>query len=159
MKSEPQNEHRWLDRLVGEWTVKAEMPPEAGDVSGPPWTERVRSLDGLWVVCEAHGEMPGGDAATTLMTLGYDPAKGRYVGTFVGSMMTHMWVYEGTLDAAGNALTLDCEGPDFAEAGRTARYQDIITFTGDDSRTLTSRMLGADGEWRQVMFAEYRRNT
>ena len=45
------------------------------------------------------------------MTLGYDPVQKRFVGTFIGSMMTHMWIYNGTLDAAGKVLTLDTEGP------------------------------------------------
>jgi hypothetical protein len=33
----------------------------------------------------------------------------RFVGTFVGSTMTHLWVNEGVLEAAGRALTLDTE--------------------------------------------------
>lgn len=52
-------------------------------------------------MCEGLGEMPGGGIATTMMTLGYDPARKWFVGTFIGSMMTHMWVYAGTV------LTLD----------------------------------------------------
>ena len=34
-----------------------------------------------------------------IMTLGYDPQKKRFVGTLIGSMMTHLWVYDGALDA------------------------------------------------------------
>ena len=33
-------------------------------------------------------------------TLGYDPAKKKYVGTFIASVMTHLWIYSGSLDAA-----------------------------------------------------------
>ena len=61
--------------------------------------------------------MPGGGPATTLMTLGYDPEKKRFVGTWIGSMMTHLWIYDGALDAAGKVLTLDAEGPSFAGDG------------------------------------------
>ena len=86
-----------------------------------PWTERVRSLHGLCVVAE--GEMPGGGAATSIMTLGYDRRCHRYVGTWVGSMMTHLWDYEAKL----------------------AGYQDIITIQDDDHRTLTARVQTADG--------------
>ena len=152
MKVDPQQEHRWLEQLLGEWTVTADMAPD-----GDPWVERVRSLDGLWVVAEASGEMPGGGAATTIMTLGYDPRRQCYVGSWVGSMMTHMWVYEGHLDDSGKVLTLDCEGEDYEQPGRTARYQDIITLKGTDHRLLTARMQAADGSWKQVMQAEYRR--
>jgi hypothetical protein len=92
-----------------------------------------------------------------LITLGYDPAKNRFVGTFVGSMMTNLWVYEGELDAAGKVLTLNAEGPNFADATKTARYQDIIEIDSDDHRMLHSQVLGDDGRWTRFMTAHYRR--
>lgn len=157
MTAEPQQEHQWLQRMVGEWTSEAVATMEPGQ---PPATvkgsEAIRSLGGLWVMAEGQGEMPGGGAMTSMMTLGYDPRTGRYVGTFIASMMTHLWVYEGALDDAGRVLTLDTQGPDFASGGKTmARYQDAITFESNDHRVLTSRMLGDDGQWRQIMTAHY----
>jgi hypothetical protein len=103
--------------------------------------------------------MPGGGPATTVMTLGYDPQKKRYVGTWIGSMMTHLWVYDGELDAAGNALTLNSEGPSMAPGseGKMVKYRDVIEFKSDDHRVLTSHALGEDGEWSQFMTAHYRR--
>jgi hypothetical protein len=91
------------------------------------------------------------------MTLGFDPAKGRFVGSWAGSMMTHFWVYEGSLDASGQVLTLDCEGPDYETPGRMAPYQDIIELKGDDRRILRARTHGADGAWKDLMTVEYRR--
>ena len=150
---EPTDDHRWLHRLVGDWTVTSDMMPE-GDHE---WTEHVRSLGDLWIMAEGSGEMPGGGKATTVMTLGYDLRRACFVGIWVGTMMTHMWVYEGQLDEARNELTLNCEGEDFEAPGRMARYQDVITFKGDDHRLLTARMQAADGTWKQIMQAEYRR--
>jgi hypothetical protein len=91
------------------------------------------------------------------MTLGYDPVKKRYVGTFIGSMMTHMWVYDGQLDAAGKVLTLDTEGPSFTAEGKMARYKDVIELKDDNHRTLSSSFLGDDGQWHHFMTANYRR--
>lgn len=157
MKVAPQLEHEWLHKLVGEWTYEIECMMRPGK---PPeksfGAERVRSIGGLWVVAEGQGEMPGGGPATTMMTLGYDPQKKRYVGSFIASMMTNQWAYEGALDAAGKVLTLDTEGPSFAGEGKTAKYQDVITLDSDH-RTLTSRVLGEDGTWQQFMMARYRR--
>jgi hypothetical protein len=158
MQTEPQKEHRWLQQLVGEWTYEAEATMEPGK---PPekstGTESVRSLGGLWILAEGQGEMPGCGAATMIMTLGYDSQKQRYVGTWIGSMMTHLWVYDGALDAAERVLTLEAEGPSMAAEGKMAKYKDVIELKGDDHRVLSSHMLGDDGQWHQFMTANYRR--
>lgn len=60
-------------------------------------------------------------------------------------MMTHMWIYDGALDASGKVLTLDTEGPSFAGDGKLARYQDIIEIVSADERRLSSRVLRDDG--------------
>jgi hypothetical protein len=160
MKIEPQKEHEWLHRLVGEWTCEAEATMEPGK---PPekssGTESVRLLGGLWILAEGQGEMPGGGHATMMMTLGYDPQRKRYVGTWIGSMMTHLWVYDGSLDAAEKVLTLDAEGPSMAGDGTMAQYRDVIEFKSADHRVLTSHLRGNDGAWRSFMTAHYRRRT
>ena len=120
-------------------------------------TESVRSIGGLWTLGEGRGEMPGGGTATTIMTLGYDPAKKKFVGSFIGSMMYQIWIYEGELDASGKILTMDTEGPDFAAGGKTTKYQDKVEFKSDDHRTLSSFMLKDDGSWSGFMTAHYRR--
>lgn len=99
--------------------------------------------------------MPGGGIAKSIMTLGYDPAKNRFVGTFVSSLMAQLWLYSGTLDSAEKVLTLDTEGPSFT-AGGMAKYQDIIEFVSDDHRILRSQVL-RDGSWVEFMTAHYRR--
>ena len=155
---EPQAEHKWLQRLVGEWTFESEcnMGPDQ-----PPMKhggrETVRSLGGLWTIGEGDGETPDGNTFKTIMTLGYDPQQKRFVGTFIASVMTHLWPYNGSLDASGKVLTLDSEGPSFAGDGTMAKYQDIIEFIDDDYRTLASQMQGPDGKWMPFMKAHYRR--
>src|ERR687892_1559286 len=160
MQTEPQNEHQCLQQLVGDWTYEAEATMEPGQ---PPskfeGSERVRALGGLWILAEGQGEMPGCGAATTVLTLGYDPQKQRYVGTWIGSMMTHLWVYNGALDAAGRVLTLEAEGPSMAGDGTMAAYRDVIELTDDDQRVLTAHVLGDDGTWQQFMTSHYRRTT
>lgn len=153
-----QQEHQWLQKLVGEWTCKIEAktggdrPPEKST-----GIENVRSLGGLWVVAEGQGEMPGCGAATTMMTIGYDPQKQRYIGSWVGSMMTYLWLYDGELDASKNILTLNSEGPSMADDGKMAKYKDVIEFKSDNHRVMTSHVLGDDGKWHQFMTANYQR--
>jgi hypothetical protein len=157
MQAEPQAEHRWLERLVGDWKFEAEAIEPGKPPQRATGSESVRTLNGLWYVAEGQGEMPGGGPATTLMTLGYDPAKGRYVGTWIGSMMTHMWVYDGVMSDDGTALELHARGPDFENPGQLASYKDVIEFRSDDHRLLSSWTQDARGEWHRFMTAEYRR--
>jgi hypothetical protein len=144
-------EHEFLERLVGVWDVTA--PEMTGQ---QPWTEVVRSLQGIWFVAEGNGEMPGGGAATTVLTLGYDAAKGKYVGSWIGSMMDYMWVYEGEVDG-GDVLNLYTTGPDFENEGKLADYREQIVFTDDDHRIFNSSARQPDGSWKQFMEARYTR--
>jgi hypothetical protein len=158
MQAEPLAEHQWLQKLVGEWTFEGEcsMGPDQPAMKSTG-SESVRSLGGLWTLGEGRCDSPEGAPMSSSMTLGYDPVTKRFVGTFVASMMTHLWVYNGTLDAAKSVLTLDTEGPDFSGGPALVKYQDIITFITNDHRTLTSQMQGADGKFTKFMTAHYHR--
>jgi Protein of unknown function (DUF1579) len=113
MNTEPQKEHQWLQKWIGEWTYENEASTGADQpLEKATGTETVRSLGEFWVLAEGRGEMPGcGETVTTLMTLGYDPQKQRYVGTWIGSMMAYLWQYEdGKLDAVETTLPLNLKG-------------------------------------------------
>lgn len=151
-------EHRWLQRLVGEWAAEGEMPDAPPEAEGAFSAVEVgRAIGDYWVLLEGAGKMPGCGDVVTVMTLGYDPARGRFVGTWVGSMMSTLWIYDGSLDPATDTLTLQAEGPSFDQPGKTAQYRDVISLAGDDRRTLTSFVQGDDGGWTQFMQAHYRR--
>lgn len=158
MKAEPQKEHNWLHKCIGDWEfeVEAIMAPDQ-----PPQkskgTEQVRSLGGLWILAEGQGEMPGCGPANTLMTLGYDPEKKRIVGSWIGSMMTSQWLYDGELNEIENVLTLNSEGPSMAGDGSIGKYRDVIEFKNDDHRILSALHLDKDGQWKQFMTTHYRR--
>jgi hypothetical protein len=153
----PEREHVWLQQLVGSWTVETEcsMGPDQ-----PPmkWggRETTRTLGGIWVICEGEGEMPNGGIGRTIMTLGFDPTRKRFVGSFVGSMMTHLWLYDGSLDASEKILTLDAEGPDMTQT-RVAKYHDIIEIVSDDHRKFSSEIQLEDGSWNRFMTGHYHR--
>ena len=154
----PQKEHQWLQKFVGEWTVEGgEITESDQPLMNWKGSERVRALGDFWILAESQGDMPEGAASTMIMTLGFDPQKGKFVGTFLAEIATNLWIYEGVLDAAERVLTLDTEGPNMVEEGKLASYQDIIEFVSDDHRIMTSRMLGADGQWRQIMTTHYRK--
>ncbi|CAN5353468.1 DUF1579 domain-containing protein [soil metagenome] len=159
MFAKPQKEHDWLQQLVGEWNSEMDcaMGPDQPR-SKSKGRETVRSLGGLWTLGEGEGEMPDGSIGKTLMTLGFDPARGRFVGSFIGSMMTHHWLYEGTLDEAANVLTLESSGPNIMGDGAIIPYRDVITIAAPDHRILSSYAPDGNGGWSEFMTAHYRRS-
>jgi len=156
-KAEPRPEHEWLNRLVGDWSFEGEcvMGPDQPAMKSTG-SAKIRSLGGLWILCEGEGDTPDGTPMESIITLGYDPAKQRFVGTFIASMMTHLWPYEGTLQ--GDVLTLNSEGPSFLGNGGMAKYQDIMEVMDGDHWMLRSRTPGEDGKWVEFMTGHYRRN-
>lgn len=156
MEAKPQQEHQWLvDKLTGSWDFESEcsMGPDQKPqkFSG---TLETRSIGGMWIVGEGNSQMPDGGFGTTIITIGYDLKQQRFVGTFIGSMMDFMWIYNGSL--SGNVLTLDTDGPSFTGEG-TAKYQDIVTWIDDDNHVMRSQVLGSDGKWTQVVEMTYKR--
>ncbi len=150
-------EHAWLQKLVGDWTTVGEASMGPGvEPMRAEGTEHMRSIGGLWVLGEGSTTI-GGTTVTSLLTIGYDPSKGIFVGSWVDSMQTHMWTYVGKLDEAHTTLTLEAEGPDFGDTSKTARYRDVIELQGKDKKVMTSWVLGADGNWTSFMSAEYTR--
>ena len=155
---EPQDEHRWLLQLVGEWDYHHEcnMGPDQPPMKSSG-KQTIRALGELWILGDIAGTTPGGSEMRSVITLGFDPAKARFVGTFVSSCMTHLWPYDGSLDASGKVLTLDSEGPSFAGDGSMAKYQDIIEVIDNDHHTMKSQFQNADGTWTQFMHGTYQR--
>lgn len=155
----PQDEHRFLEKLLGTWVVTESTGHEGYDPNDPAmrWTEEVRSIGGLWYLCEGRGAMSDGTPSAMVMTLGYDPAAGHYVGSWIGSMMTTMWVYKGWVERDGLTLTLEAEGPAFDDPKRTDLYRDVITFIDADHRRLTGSVRQPDGTFKTFMRSEFKR--
>lgn len=147
----PKPEHAWLEKFVGEWTTdsKGTIGPDQ-----PPMECKgsltSRKLGGFWVMNEMKGDMAG-SPMIGVQTIGYDENKKKYVGTWVDSVSDFMWKYEGTVDKTGKILTLEADGPNFAEPGKQTKFQDIYQFNSNDEMIITTKMLGSDGKWTTFM--------
>lgn len=125
-------EHGTLQTLVGEWTAVSEMPA----TSGQPTTTgeasvSIRPIGDLWISAEFAGTHAGGEYRGVL-TLGFDPRKGSYVGTYVDDTCNHLWIYEGSMNADGAILTLYAEAPVVAEVEGTTRVREVYDFRQPD---------------------------
>jgi uncharacterized protein YndB with AHSA1/START domain len=152
----PTAAHGWLHRFLGHWDYVGEFIMPDGSTATGQGTEHVRSLGGYWVVAESVGGMPGGGEARCLLTLGFDAGTGRFTGNWVGSMMPHMTVYDGTLSEDGRVLTLESEGPSFTGEG-TALYRDVLVWENSDHRRMETSVRGADGAWSLLMTLRHSR--
>ncbi len=142
----PAPEHKWLERFAGDWTSESEifMNPTQPAIKATG-TETCKMLGDFWLVSEGTGNM-GGMTMNHRLTLGYDPATKKYIGTWVDSMTSHLWVYEGTVDESGKKLTLEASGPCPIQ-GKVIKFRDVTEFKSDTERTFTSSSMGEDGKW------------
>lgn len=147
--STPEKEHEFLKRFIGDWetNVEALMGPEQPAVK---CTGRIQGkmLGDLWIINTVKSQM-GDVTVEGLQTIGYDPVQKKYIGTWVDSMMNHMWKYEGTVK--GDEITLSAEGPSLEGDGKTTTYQDIYEFTSATEMKITSKAKTASGEWVTFM--------
>jgi hypothetical protein len=154
---QPQAEHEWLRQFVGEWETEGQALAAPGEPAMTcKGTMRSRMLGGFWVVSESQTEMTGA-SVKAIQTIGYDPEKKKYVGTWVDSMINHLWKYEGEVDETGKKLTLEAAGPNFLAAGKTAKFRDAYEFKSPDHIITTSQMQGDDGQWVTFMTGHARR--
>jgi hypothetical protein len=150
-------EHRWLQQLEGTWKFVGECKTPEGSAT-QEGTQTVRRFGELWTLFEADTQM-GPEAVKSVITLGFDPAKGKFVGSFVATMMSSFWVYEGTLDAGKKVLPLNSEGPRMDGKPGTAQYQDEIEIVSKDEYIFRARLQQDDGKWIEFMTSRYTRTS
>lgn len=151
----PQEQHAWLQRFVGTWDAELEM---SMNPASPPSRSRGvdtwRLLGGFWAISEGENlDFP----FRYLMTLGYDPVKEKYIGTWADTMTSHGWRYEGSVDASGRILTLDTDAPFPPGSGKTTKFRDVMEFVTDNHRLYTSSMQLENGEWIKHLTINLRR--
>jgi hypothetical protein len=149
----PGPEHDLLKKDVGNWdaTVEMMMPP------GPPskGTEtNVLGPGGLWLISDFKSEMMGAPFQGHGV-MGWDPAKKKYVGTWVDSMSTGISVTESTYDPAAKTATGMIEGP--GPDGKPMQMKAVTQYQDDDTRVFTMYMKGPDGKEAPSMRITYKR--
>ena len=98
--------HKRLASLAGSWTTKtrAWMEPDKPPMEGTGICEQKMLLDGRYLQQEYTGEMMG-SMFTGINVIGYDNYTKKYVSTWIDSMSTGIYCFEGTASANGKTIT------------------------------------------------------
>ena len=104
-------------------------------------TEIVTMLGGFWQITEFKSEMMG-QPFEGRGAMGYDPAKKKYVGTWVDTMTPGYYTVEGAYNAATKTLTAVMEGPD--PSGQVTKTKETTEWKDADTRVFT--MYAPDGQ-------------
>src|ERR1043165_3833124 len=151
----PQKEHEWLQQIVGDWDTVGEIVAEPGQPTiKNKGSESCRLIGGFWALSEHKGEIPGAGPFTGIFTLGYSPEKKKYVGTWIDSVSTHLWTYQGSVDASGKILSLETEGPGLD--GKPTKFREVIEVKDKDHKVFTSSA-EKDGKWTTFLTMSYTR--
>lgn len=129
----PSEQHELLLAKVGEWNVACKYYMNPSD---PPieadGTDSVTSIGSYWTAGQFSCEMMG-THIRGLATTGYDPRKGKFVGTWQDSSNPYHYYFEGDLTEDG---TLEMVGQNRDPmSGDLVTYRSVETI-GADSRKL-----------------------
>lgn len=150
---QPGEHHRLLERKAGTWDVTMTVPGMPGENKAR--YEARMDHGGLWLVGDYRGSFMGGPFSGHEIC-GWSSSKGKYVATWIDSMIDTPMAFEGDYDAATQTLSLWADGKDFA-TGKPIRERHDHRFVDADTWTFTMNHPGPDGAYAPVLTATYRR--
>lgn len=148
---EQSQQHKWLEKFVGHWETTSKSVATEGQPAATMNGEIKSEMVGkFWLVTKMSADL-GEFKMDGRQTVGYDKTKRKYVGTWIDNTSDFIWHYQGSVDKTGKILSLEAEGPDMSEPGKSALYRDMYEFVSTDEIKLTSSIKGPDGKWIDFM--------
>lgn len=105
--------HKMLASLAGSWTTKTKawMEADKPPMEGTGTCEQKMLFDGRYLQQEYTGEMMG-SPFTGINLIAYDNHTKKYMSTWIDSMSTGIYYFEGTASADGKTITQECSYDD-----------------------------------------------
>lgn len=150
------SEHERLKAFEGTWDAATSMwmdpsaPPEAG--KGTAVTSSI--FGGRFSRMDYTGEWNGQPFTGMAMT-GYDNTTKKYVGSWVDSMSTAMFVSEGDYDDATKTWTFHSEMADPMAPGTKFKVRETVKIDSPDQHTMTwyeTRGAGPEMKTMQIVY-------
>jgi Protein of unknown function (DUF1579) len=143
-----------LQNDVGDWNAEITVTPQPGaapQASTGRLTGRLIS-GGRWLVLDFKNHTTGFEGHGLY---GFNPASGRYVGTWVDDMRTNLYLGEGDWDSATSTMTYHWKAamPD----GRNMAWRETTKRISDNEKEFRVVFSSPDGSEFEMMRAIYRR--
>ena len=124
--------HKQLATLVGNWstTTRAWMEPDKPPMEGIGTCKQKMLLGGRYLQQDYAGEMMG-SPFNGINVIGYNNHTGKYVSTWIDSMSTGIYYFEGTAAKDGTTITQESKYDDPVRGPMTWRS---IMRIADDNR-------------------------
>lgn len=154
--SKPTEQHKLLEREVGEFDVEIKMWMNGPEVEPAisKGKDKVTKLGELWILSDFEGEFGGVPFMGRGIT-GYDPMKGKFVGTWVDSLSSSMMLMEGDYDEGTRTLTMVSEGVD-PSSKQKVKTKVSTKYLEDGKKLFTMSMaMPADAEYVKMFEMTY----
>jgi hypothetical protein len=143
----PGAEHEMLkEKFAGDWDVTVSI----GGTDAKATATYKMDLGGFWLVEQFRGEFAG-QKFEGRGTLGYDPIKKKFIGTWTDSMSPSLIVLEGAFK--DKTLTSTGEGPGMD--GKITKLKNVYEF--QDKDTIVFRMYEVGDKEKEMMKLTYKR--
>lgn len=128
----PGEQHKLLAKLAGSWVTKTRgfMEPGKPPVESVGTCRQEMVLDGHYLQQTYTGDMMG-DTFTGVNVIGFDSYSGKYVSTWIDSMSTAIYYFEGTASPDGRTITQKCSYTDPLRG--PALWRSVTKIVDDDT--------------------------
>ena len=151
----PTKEHQKLAVRAGSWDASIESMGPTGSMEKSKGKSVAKvAYGGFWLVEDFKAEFMGMKFQGQGMT-GYDPVKGKYVGTWVDSMSPYLMTLEGNFDDTGKILTMT--GMGMGMDGKMAKHRLVTHEKNANHAVMEMFVTGPDGKEMKAMTINYTR--
>jgi len=152
----PSAPHKLLASMAGSWNTKTKswMEPKKPPMESTGTCEQKMLLDGRFLQQECTGDMMG-SPFTGIGVTGYDNHTKKYVSTWMDSMGTGIYFFEGTASADGKTITQKGRYDDPIEG--PMKWRAVTKIVDDNTQVFEMYGTGKNGKETKMMEITYTR--
>ena len=152
----PGGPHKLLASMAGSWLTKTKcwMEPNTSPVESTGTCEQKMLLDGRFLQQEFTGEMMG-SPFTGIGITGFDNHTKKYVSTWMDSMGTAIYFFEGTAGAGGRTITQESSYDDPVRG--PIKWRAVTRIVDDNTHLFEMYTTGEGSKEEKMMEITYTR--